>query len=238
MKEIIQRTQLKILAGVEPQQRLEVDTKSADSVLAGFDGHKLTWEDRWPATEDELLLRGQVKMSDYNIMVAWAQYMPSMSIAVNNNPPAGQYQPNNGREDTFLHLTFDFPLIDWGRRYRGVQAARMTKAQAFHELARKRTDYSNKWLQCEQRVALAETERKLAKTRLDTASMQFKEAQISFQEGIVQLPDVATKQEDMVQARIAFISADLDYKLAMLEWMDLSNSLAQRFLGVPAKEVL
>ena len=238
MKEIIQRTQLKILAGVEPQQRLEVDTKSADSVLAGFDGHKLTWEDRWPATEDELLLRGQVKLSDYNIMVAWAQYMPSMSIAVNNSPPAGQYQPTNGKEDTFLHLTFDFPLIDWGRRYRGVQTARMNKAQAFHELARKRTDYSNKWLQCEQRVALAETERKLAKTRLDTASMQFKEAQISFQEGIVQLPDVATKQEDMVQARIAFISADLDYKLAMLEWMDLSNSLAQRFLGLPAKEVL
>ena len=238
MKEIIQRTQLKILAGVEPQQRLEVDTKSSDSVLAGFDGHKLTWDERWPATEDELLLRGQVKLSDYNIMVAWAQYMPTMSIAVNNSPPAGQYQPNNGREDTFLHLTFDFPLIDWGRRYRGVQTARMTKAQAFHELARKRTDYSNKWLQCEQRVALAETERKLAKTRLDTASMQFKESQISFHEGIVQLPDMATKQEDMVQARIAYINADLDYKLAMLEWMDLSNSLSQRFLGLPAKEVL
>jgi outer membrane protein TolC len=233
MKEIMQRTQLKILAGVEPQQRLEVDTKSADTVLAGFDGHKLTWEDRWPATEDELLLRGQVKLSDYNIMVAWAQY-----IAVNNSPPSGQYQPVNGKEDTFLHLTFDFPLIDWGRRYRGVQTARMNKAQAFHELARNRTDYSNKWLQCEQRVALAETERKLAKTRLDTASMQFKEAQISFHEGIVQLPDVATKQEDMVQARIAYITADLDYKLAMLEWMNLSNSLSQRFLGLPAKEVL
>ena len=238
MREVMQRTQLKILAGVEPQQRLEVDTKSADSVLAGFDGRKLTWEERWPATEDDLLLRGQVTLGDYNIMVAWAQYMPTMSIAVNNNPPAGQYQPPSGTEDTFLHLTFDFPLIDWGRRYRGVQTARMGKAQAFHELARKRTDYSNKWLQCEQRVALAETERKLAKTRLDTASMQFKEAQISFQEGIVQLPDVATKQEDMVQARIAYISADLDYKLAMLEWMDLSNSLAQRFLGLPAKEVL
>jgi hypothetical protein len=78
MKEIMQRTKLKILAGVEPQQRLEVDTKSADTVLAGFDGHKLTWEERWPATEDELLLRGQVKLGDYNIMVAWAQYVPTM----------------------------------------------------------------------------------------------------------------------------------------------------------------
>ena len=202
------------------------------------DGHKLTWEERWPATEDDLLLRGQVTLGDYNIMVAWAQYMPTMSIAVNNSPPSGQYQPPSGSEDTFLHLTFDFPLIDWGRRYRGVQTARMGKAQAFHELARKRTDYSNKWLQSEQRVALAETELKLAKTRLDTASMQYKEAQISFHEGIAQLPDMASKQEDMVQARIAYINAELDYKLAQLEWMDLSNSLAQRFLGLPAKELL
>ena len=49
---------------------------------------------------------------------------------------------------------------------------------------------------------------------------------------------MATRQEDMVQARIAYINADLDYKLAQLEWMSLSNSLAQRFLGLPAKEVL
>lgn len=238
MKEIMQRTQLKILAGVEPQQRLEVDTKNADSILSGFNGRKLTWEERWPATEDDLLLRGQIQLGDYNIMVAWAQYVPAMSIAVNNSPPAGQYQPNSGTEDTFLHLTFDFPLIDWGRRYRGVQTARMEKAQAFHEMARKRTDYSNKWLQTEQHVALAETELKLAKTRLDTAAMQFKEAQISFNEGIVQLPDMASKQEDMVQARIAFINAELEYKLAQLDWMELSNVLAQRFLGLPAKEVI
>ena len=238
MKEIMQRTKLKILAGVEPQQRLEVDTKNASSILAGFDGRKLSWEERWPATEDDLLLRGQIKLGDYNIMVAWAQYVPSMSLAVNNNPPAGQYQPTSGTEDTFLHLTFDFPLIDWGRRYRGVQTARMEKAQAFHELARKRTDYSNKWLQTEQHVALAETELKLAKTRFDTAQMQFKEAQISFNEGIAQLPDMATKQEDMVQARIAYIKAELEYKLAQLDWMELSNVLPQRFLGLPAKEVI
>ena len=68
--------------------------------------------------------------------------------------------------------------------------------------------------------------------------MQYKEAQISFHEGIAQLPDMASKQEDMVQARIGYINAELDYKLAQLEWMDLSNSLAQRFLGLPAKELL
>ena len=238
MEEIMQRTQLKILAGVEPQQRLNVDTGSADGILAGFDGHGLKWEERWPAPEDDLLLRAQVKLGDYNIMVAWAQYIPDMSIQINNSPPAGQYQPVSGQEDTFLHLTFDFPLLDWGRRYRGVQTARMQKAQAFHEMARKRTDYSNTWLQAEQRVALAETQLKLAKTRFGTAELQYKEARISFNEGTEQLPVVAERQEAMTNARIAYIEAELEYKLANLEWMYVANLLQERFLGLPAKEFM
>lgn len=238
MQETMQRTQLKILAGVEPHQRLEVDTRSADTILQGFDGRRLTWEERWPATEDELLLRGQVKLADFNIMVAWAQYVPDMTIQLNQSPPAGQYQPTHGTDDTFLHLNFDFPLIDWGRRYRGVQTARMEKAKAFHEIARKRTDYSNKWLQAEQRVTLTETQLKLAKTRFDTADMRYKEAKISFKEGLGELPALADAQESMVQARIAYIKAELDHKLAQLEWMTVANVLQERFLGLPAKEVV
>ena len=171
-------------------------------------------------------------------MVAWAQYIPDMSIAIDKNPPAGQYQPASGSEDTFLHLNFSFPLLDWGRRYRGVQTARMQKAQAFHEMARKRTDYSNRWLQAEQSVALAETELKLARTRFDTAAMQFKEAHISFNEGIAELPAVADRQEAMVQAQVALIRAELSCELAQLEWMYLSTALQEHFLGLPAKEVL
>lgn len=238
MEEIMERTQLKIIAGLEPQQRLNVDAESAKSILDGFDGHALKWEDRWTCTEDDLLLRAQVKLGDFNIMVAWAKYVPDMTLQINNYPPAGQYQPPHGQEDTFLHLNFDFPLIDWGRRYRDVQTARMRKAQAFHEMARKRTEYSNKWLQAEQRVALAQTELKLQKTRLDTAEMRYKEARISFDEGTAELPDMVERQEAATNARIAYIQADLEYKLAQLEWMQLANLLQERFLGLPAKEIL
>ncbi|MDE5878799.1 MAG: TolC family protein [Desulfovibrio sp.] len=238
MQEVMERTQLKIIAGVEPQQRLNVDAESARNILEGFNGHALRWEDRWSATEDDLLLRAQVKLGDFNIMVAWAAYVPDMTIRINNDPPAGQYQPPRGEEDTFFHLDFDFPLIDWGRRYLDVQTARMRKAQAFHEMARKRTEYSNKWLQAEQRVALAETELKLQKTRLDTAEMQYKEARIAFEEGTVELPDMVQSQEAAANARIAHIQAELEYKLAQLEWMQLANVLQERFLGLPAKEIL
>ena len=238
MEEVMERTRLKIIAGVEPQQRLNVDVESANTILEGFDGPALRWEDRWTCTEDDLLLRAQVKLNDFNIMVAWAEYIPDMTLYINNSPPAGQYQPPRGQEDTFLHLYFDFPLIDWGRRYRDVQTARMRKAQAFHEMARKRTEYSNKWLQAEQRVSLAQTELKLQKTRLDTAEMRYKEARISFDEGTAELPDMVERQEAATNARIAYIQAELEYKLAQLEWMQLANVLQERFLGPPAKEIL
>ncbi|MDR0815917.1 MAG: TolC family protein [Desulfovibrio sp.] len=238
MQETMQRTQLKILVGVEPQQRLQVDTGSVDGILSGFDGRKLTWEARWPTCEDELLLRAQVKLGDYNIIVAWAQYLPLMRLDISKYPPAGQYQPTGGTEDMFLHFTFDFPLLDWGHRYRGVQTARMSKAQAFHDLSRKRADYSNEWLQADQNVTLAETEFKLAKTRFGTAELQYKEANIAFSEGTEQLPAVADRHEDMVKARIALIEAELKYKLATLKWMYVANLLQERFLGLPAGEVL
>lgn len=239
MQETMDRTRLKILAGVEPQQRFNVDTSNASSeILGNFDGKKLRWEDRWSATEDDLLLRAQIKLSDYKIMVAWAQYIPDMSISINNNPPGGQSNPSSGAEDTFLHIGFDFPLIDWGRRYRGVQTARMQKAQAFHDMARKRTDYSNKWLDAEQKVSLAQTELKLAQTRFDTAKMKYTEAKIGFEEGTLEYPDLYQQESDMIQSRINLIQADLQYKLAMLDWMYIANVLQERFLGLPAKEFM
>ena len=237
-EETIDRTRIKLISGVEPAQRLNVDAESANTILEGFDGRALKWEDRWATTEDDLLLRAQLKLGDYNIMLAWAQYVPNMSFYVNHSPPAGQYQPPNGQEDYFLHWNFDFPLLDWGRRYRDVQTARMKKAQAFHDIARRRTEYSYNWLQAEQRVSLAETDLKVQKIRLDTAEMRFTEARIAFDEGTIELPALVEREEAAVNARIAYIKSELEHSLARLEWMYVANVLQERFLGPPAKEIL
>lgn len=238
MQEVMLRTKLKILVGVDPQQKLVINTADMDSLISSFDGRKLSWEERWPVTEDELIIRSQVKLQDYNIMVAWAKYVPSMTLQFNNYPPAGQYQPVNGKEDTFVHLTFDFPLLDWGSRYRGVQTARMGKAKAFQNQAQQRTKYSNKWLESQQQTNIAETSLKIAKNSLDVAEMEFKEAEINFREGIAPFPEMARKKEALVMARIEYIQADLDFQLARLTWMNIASVLQQRYLGLPEKEIL
>lgn len=236
MQEVVDITQLKILAGVNPHQKFTVNTSNAEDILKGFDGKNLNWESRWETTEDDLLLRTQIKLADYNILLAWAQYIPEMNLTLNAIPPGGQAQPPNGKEDYFAHLSFEFPLLDWGRRYRGVQTARMSKAQAFQDMGRKRTDFSNKWLQAEQQTALAQTEYRLQKTKYETAEMQYKEASIAFNEGSLEMPELTTTREAMINAHIALIKAELDYNLAKLNWMHVANVLAERFLGPPAKD--
>ncbi len=231
------RTELKSLAGVESMHKMNLNTKDANAILAGFNGDSLNWENRWILTEDELLLRAQVKLRDFNILVAWAEYVPSMTFSVNQSPPAGQYQPVNGTDDTFLHLSLDFPLIDWGRRYRGVQTARMEKAKAFQEQRRARTKYSNIWIEAKQKVQLAETSLKISKTGLEVASMKAKEAQINFSAGTIDFPALASAQEALNAAKIAQVSAELDYKLAQLAWMDVAGVLKERYIGQPAREL-
>ncbi len=231
-------TRLKVLVGIEPYQNLNLDTKDADNILQGFNGKQLSWEDRWMFTEDQLLLRAQVQLRDYGILLAWARYVPDMTLQVNQNPPSGQYQPADGQDDSFVHLNLDFPLIDWGSRYRGVQTARMQKAQAFQEQTQARTKFANSWTEAEQNVILAETSMKIAATSLEVAKMEVTEAQINFKEGITAFPVLSSKEEALINAKINFINAELDYKLAQLVWMDVASVLKERYIGGPAKDVL
>ncbi len=231
------RTKLKTLAGVDTLHKLNISTKNVDDMFKGFQASSLSWEDRWLITEDEFLLRAQVKLKDFNILVAWAEYIPSISFALNQSPPTGQYQPVDGTDDTFFHLFIDFPLIDWGRRYRGVQTARMEKAKAFQDQRRARTKYSNDWLEAKQQVQLAETSVKIAKTSLDIASMKAKEAQINFNAGVIAYPELAGAYEALSEAKIAHVDAELKHKLARLMWMKVAGFLKERYIGKPAREL-
>lgn len=233
----IEKLTLKMLIGLDAKEKLNLNLNSASAILKDFDGEKFDWTDRWTKTEDELLLRGQVTLEDYKILVAWAQYLPQLTISANNSPPAGQKTPTGGTPDYFLHFDFDIPLFDYGHRYRGVQIARMKKAEAFHGLAQKRTEYSYQWLQAKQGVTLANTKRNLAKTRLETAQLQYGEARADYENGIVEMPDYVVSQENKTDAEIAFNQAQLNYNLANLEWMYVASRLQEYFLGLPAKDL-
>lgn len=235
--EAMQQTVLMVLMGADTKNPLKVDVSKSIPILEKFNGNGERWEKRWLATEDELLLRAQVLLKDYNIYVSWAKFLPTMTMDINTHQPSGQKVPRNGMTDYFLHLTFDVPLIDWGTRYRGVQTSRMEKAAAIHDMAQKKAEYSNEWLKAMQAANLAATELKLAKTRLETARMQLAEVEIAYKEGVEEMPLLFTRQEQATEALIRVDEAELQYKKASLDWMYVSSLLQEHYLGLPAKDI-
>jgi len=170
-------------------------------------------------------------------MLAWAQYMPTISLAVDNYPPAGQAQPPGGREDTFLHFGFDFTLLDWGRRYRGVQTARMDKAIAFQSMAENRTQYENAWAQNRQAYEMALTNRDLARGDLRSAELEQQKSEIEYAGGTLPLPKLTENKEAVIRARVSLIEAELAVQQAELKWMQLAGMLEERFMDVPSQNL-
>jgi len=229
---------LKTLLGLSSEQPLATDLQDGSAaIFQDFDGRSLHWEDRWTLCEEYLSEKMAILLQDYNILLAWARYMPTISLALDNYPPAGQAQPAGGREDFFLHFNFDFTLLDWGRRYRGVQTARMNKAIAFQSLAEKRTKYENAWSQCRQEYEMAVTNRELAKGSLRSAELEEQKADIEYKGGDQPLPNLTTRKEAVIRARVSLIEAELAMQQAVLKWMHLAGILEERFMAVPIQSL-
>jgi outer membrane protein TolC len=228
---------LKTLIGLSSDQPLETDSRDSAAIFRSFDGRKLYWEDRWTLSEEYLSAKMGILLQDFNIMLAWAQYMPRMTFDLNTYPPAGQSQPVGAREDFFLHFGFDFTLLDWGRRYRGVQTARMEKALAFQSLAESRTKYENSWSQCRQEYEMAVTNRELARGALRSAELEEQKSSIEYTGGSQPLPMLTARKEAVIRARVSFIEAELAVQQAELKWMNLAGVLEERFMDVPNKSL-
>jgi outer membrane protein TolC len=228
---------LKTLLGLSSDQPLETDTRDRTIIFQDFDGRKLYWEDRWTLSEEYLSQKMGLMLQDYNIMLAWAQYIPRLSLDLNTHPPAGQAQPTGSREDFFLHFGFDFTLLDWGRRYRGVQTARMNKALAFQSMAESRTKYENAWSQCRQEYEMAVTNRELARGALRSAELEQQKTGIEYQGGDLPLPTLSARREAVIRARVSLIEAELALQQAELKWMHLAGVLEERFMDVPSRSL-
>jgi outer membrane protein TolC len=216
-----------------------MDFQNADAAIFQlFDGDTLQWQERWMFSAEYLTQKLGIVLQDYNILLAWAQYLPIQYFDVNTYPPAGQAQPPGGREDYFAHLNFDFTLLDWGRRYRGVQTARMGKALAVQSLAEQRTKYENDWSESRQEYAMAATNRKLAVGALRSAELEQQKADIEYQTGNQSLPALVARKEAVIKARVSLLEAELKEQQAGLKWMHLAGVLEERFMGAPSQSLI
>lgn len=231
------RNQLKTLVGLDRNQQLHVDTASAVKDIQGFDPATLSWEQCWEESTERYLLAQQVRLHDAGIMLAWAQYVPDISFAVNESPPNGQAQSADAQTDQFLHVTLGFPLLDWGRRYRDAQQARARKRQSRLDEIIRRQEYQQRWFTAEEQFSLGRARLRQREHAEQSAAKRLQAITISYEKGGLTLLELARAQQAVQEARMARINAQAAVMQSVLAWMDLTQTLQNQFLEpVPLQE--
>ena len=225
------RSQLKLLVGIDTSNVLKVDPSGVYGTLSSFIPEKHSWQDCWEQTEERYLLRQQVRLEEANVYLAWAQYVPNISMVLNENPPNGQSQAAGARTDQFFHLTFDFPLLDWGHRYRMAAMSGAKKRQRMLDEIQRQREYGQRWVTLEQQLLLAQARAEQRKFAEQAAQKQADAMQIAFENGTVSLSDMLNAQQLANEKRLLAFQAEYDVAKAKLSWMYFSSELSRFFLG-------
>ncbi|MDR2669650.1 MAG: hypothetical protein LBC14_06840, partial [Desulfovibrio sp.] len=119
---------LKVLTGLDLDRKLSIDPTSLNSMLDA-DGAsavltKHSWESVWQTSPESAMFKLALKLRDYDIMLSWTRYLPSLSMDVYAANPTSDYATYSTKDDIFLNITFTMPLLDWGERERGLQGSR------------------------------------------------------------------------------------------------------------------
>lgn len=230
MELTILRNQLKLLVGVDRNQQLQLDTDSVVSAINSFASEQLSWEECWEKSTERYLLAQQVRLHDAGIMLAWAQYVPNISFVVNESPPNGQAQPSNAETDQFLHISLNFPLLDWGLRYRNAEQSRAKKRQSRLDEIIKRREYQQRWFMAEDQLILARARLRQCEHAQSSAEKRLTAVQTSYDHGGSGMPELSRAQQSVQEARMARVNAEAAMLRNQLAWLDLSQSMQNSFL--------
>lgn len=227
-----ERFNLKRIVGLDSKQALKVDAKSVYGLLDKFNMDALNWQDVWKRTEDNYLLRQQVRLEQANVMLAWAQYMPNISFVINESAPNGQAQPANAETDQFLHITFDFPILDWGHRWRMAETAEARQRQRRLDEIQREREYGDRWEKMRQDLLLAQTRLERARISADNAAKRLQAVEIAATAGsgatYVEVADLAQQE---TEKELAMLHTARGCALARLAWIHEASGLSNHYLG-------
>lgn len=227
----IEKSNLKMLVGLDKTQELNVNAQSLRNDLQTFKPNELSWRDVWNDTEQNFLMREQVQLEKANVMLAWARYTPNINFTVNDSPPKGQSQIRGTETDQFLHVYLSFPILDWGARYRQAKISGARERQRQLDLIEKEREYGQGWDAKEDSFLLAKARTERAIKNASSADKRLKAIEISYENGMADMALLSRFRDEALNRRITILERENAVDLARLAWMHYASKLAQRYLG-------
>lgn len=224
---------LKLMLGVDLDRQIKARGGSVGEVLQSDKASAALatnqWAEIWNASLDARIARATLKLQDYNIMLAWSKYLPSVSMEVVTANPDSSYASYSSKDDVFVHLYFTLPLFDWGERSRGVDSARLQKSQTSQKSKLVRLAFAQQWKEEWLNMKMARADLDFARERLAVAKLKAQKASLQHSSGEVPFNALVSARTTVINEEIAVEDAALQLRLKEFSAWMMSGSFRNRF---------
>lgn len=228
--------EIKSIIGMTEDQQPLLDARDAHrQVLAGFDPHKVTYEDVRKNSFILQLQEKQTALQSLSSAKAYAQFIPTVSLGVRNPDPLGDSTANN---DLYAYFGINIVLWDGYKRVNEISRQEL-KSRQFNEKSRAQmTDIKSQWLTANRLLRAAEVNLKLAKSNEKLMELRERKTEITYQGG-----NRSVTKADLITARIVHLEAvkrrlsmELERDQAILKIRHATNDLFNKHVRVISTE--
>jgi hypothetical protein len=224
---------LKVLTGLDLDRKLRIDPASLNAMLK-TDGAssaltKHSWESVWSSSPENGILKLALKLRDYDIMVGWTRYLPTMNMDVYAANPTSDYATYSTKDDIFLNITFTMPLLDWGERERGLQGSRLRKLQELQRAKAARTGFAAGWQSAWNEYRMAAGSYEAARNKTAALVLDEQRAELQYRGGQVDFSVVDGIRTRLYDEELIMFEAEMQLRLReFFNWL-LSGNFRRRY---------
>ena len=175
------------------------------------------------------LLENNVKMSEHNIRMVRADYLPSAGIQVGYNHIGGIEFSGTEFSSTNLNMigSVRIPLFQWGQGVRKINAARIEREMSELELEKTHhllhLEAEKAWLN----LQLAWERIQMNETALEEANENLRVSRDNYELGMETITELLMAQTNWQKANSELIESMADFRLKETEWLRATGRLTE-----------
>ncbi|WP_460031739.1 TolC family protein [Megalodesulfovibrio paquesii] len=219
---------LKGFLGAPQDQPLTLNLEDTVKQVTGeFNPRVITLEAAKSNNLDMQMRQLDSELQAYRVTMAYARFLPDYSFNISR-----EYSSYSNSDEVLVSIGLSIPVLDWGERYRGVIREKKRVVQTKAKDRIKTLDFENEFVEAQNEVASAADELKVMASSKEIASLERQRAEIMYRSGSLGFPEFSVAVERDLSARLAALSKEYDYDLAVLKLRYKSGDFHASMLDV------
>ena len=227
---------VKMLVGADLTRSMDFDCAgTAGALLGSFRPDAVTLEEVKVASRELYISRLAKETSKYKIALARSEYIPTFSLGLQTPDPVAS--GSSVQRDYYGTLSMESPLLDWGRRERGVERGGIQAAASVHDLMVATKKVEAEYYKVRHDLELVRATDEYEASVVELNDLKHKKNTILFESGVISLPKLLMSEVDIINSRMAVIDAALERDLTLLSFKSVSGELFDSLVGEVTNDI-